>query len=163
MLISRKYLQRIVDVTANIAATSSLGEAATAVQAVISELPPDGFSVRVGGQAEAQQQAFAGLDLAALLAIVLVYMVLASQFKSLLSPLIIPCSVPLGLAGVLIMLWATGTTLSVNSFMGIIMMVGIVVSNGVLLVDYANVLRRAAADWKPPRWKPAALACARSS
>ena len=143
VLISRKYLQRIVDVTANIAATSSLGEAATAVQAVISELPPpDGFSVRVGGQAEAQQQAFAGLTWAALLAIVLVYMVLASQFKSLLSPLIILCSVPLGLAGVLIMLWATGTTLSVNSFMGIIMMVGIVVSNGVLLVDYANVLRR---------------------
>jgi hydrophobe/amphiphile efflux-1 (HAE1) family protein len=143
VLISRKYLQRIVDVTANIAASSSLGEAAAAVQAVIAELPPpDGFSIRVGGQAEAQQQAFAGLTWAALLAIVLVYMVLASQFKSLLSPLIILCSVPLGLAGVLIMLWATGTTLSVNSFMGIIMMVGIVVSNGVLLVDYANVLRR---------------------
>jgi multidrug efflux pump subunit AcrB len=143
VLISRKYLQRIVDVTANIAAQSSLGEAAAAVQATIAELPPpDGFSVRVGGQAEAQQQAFAGLTWAALLAIVLVYMVLASQFKSLLSPLIILCSVPLGLAGVLIMLWATGTTLSVNSFMGIIMMVGIVVSNGVLLVDYANVLRR---------------------
>ena len=143
VLIPRKYLQRIVDVTANVAGTSSLGEAAAAVEKALADVPPpDGFSVRVGGQAEAQQQAFSGLTWAALLAVVLVYMVLASQFKSLLSPLIILCSVPLGLAGVLLMLWGTGTTLSVNSFMGIIMMVGIVVSNGVLLVDYANVLRR---------------------
>jgi hydrophobe/amphiphile efflux-1 (HAE1) family protein len=143
VLIPRKYLQRIVDVTANVAGTSSLGEAATAVKRALADIPPpDGFSVRVGGQAEAQEQAFSGLTWAALLAVVLVYMVLASQFKSLLSPLIILCSVPLGLAGVLLMLWGTSTTLSVNSFMGIIMMVGIVVSNGVLLVDYANMLRR---------------------
>ena len=143
VLIPRKYLQRILDVTANVSGTSSLGEAAGAVKRALADLPPpDGFSVRVGGQAEAQEQAFSGLTWAALLAVVLVYMVLASQFKSLLSPLIILCSVPLGLAGVLLMLWGTGTTLSVNSFMGIIMMVGIVVSNGVLLVDYANVLRR---------------------
>jgi multidrug efflux pump subunit AcrB len=75
------------------------------------------------------------------MAIALVYMVLASQFKSLLDPLVIMFSVPLGISGVFVMLWATNTTLSVNSFMGIIMMVGIVVSNGVLLVDFANVLR----------------------
>src|SRR5205814_10090041 len=76
-----------------------------------------------------------------LLAIALVYMVLASQFKSLVDPLVIMFSVPLGITGVFLMLWATGTTLSVNSAMGIIMMVGIVVSNGVLLVDFANQLR----------------------
>jgi multidrug efflux pump subunit AcrB len=75
------------------------------------------------------------------MALALVYMVLASQFNSLLDPLVIMFSVPLGVSGVFLMLWATGTTLSVNSFMGIIMMVGIVVSNGVLLVDFANVLR----------------------
>src|SRR5258706_2410123 len=69
-------------------------------------------------------------------------MVLASQFKSLVDPLVIMFSVPLGVSGVFLMLWATGTSLSVNSFMGIIMMIGIVVSNGVLLVDFANVLRR---------------------
>ena len=68
-------------------------------------------------------------------------MVLASQFKSLIDPLVIMFSVPLGVTGVFLALWLTGTTLSVNSFMGIIMMVGIVVSNGVLLVDFANVLR----------------------
>jgi len=76
------------------------------------------------------------------MALALVYMVLASQFKSLVDPLVIMFSVPLGVAGVLVMLYVTKTTLSVNSAMGIIMMIGIVVSNGVLLVDFANVLRR---------------------
>jgi multidrug efflux pump subunit AcrB len=75
------------------------------------------------------------------MALALVYMILASQFKSLLDPLVIMFSVPLGVSGVFIALWMTGTTLNVNSFMGIIMMVGIVVSNGVLLVDFARVLR----------------------
>jgi multidrug efflux pump subunit AcrB len=68
-------------------------------------------------------------------------MLLASQFRSLVDPLVIMFSVPMGVSGVFLMLFLTGTTLSVNSFMGIIMMVGIVVSNGVLLVDFANVLR----------------------
>lgn len=141
--ITRKYLQRIVDVTANVAPGKDLGTAAAAVRAVLDESPPpDGFTVRLGGQAAAQQEAFQGLGFAMLLAIVLVYMVLASQFRSLVDPLVIMFSVPLGVAGVALMLWATGTSLSVNSFMGIIMMIGIVVSNGVLLVDFANVLRR---------------------
>jgi multidrug efflux pump subunit AcrB len=141
--ITRKYLQRIVDVTANVAPGRDLGTVASAVRQVLEELPPpDGFTVRLSGQAAAQQEAFQGLGFAGLLAIVLVYMVLASQFRSLVDPLVIMFSVPLGVAGVALMLWATGTSLSVNSFMGIIMMIGIVVSNGVLLVDFANVLRR---------------------
>jgi multidrug efflux pump subunit AcrB len=113
------------------------------VQRVVDELKaPDGFGASLGGQTAAQREAFAGLSFAALMAIALVYMVLASQFRSLVDPLVIMFSVPLGVTGVFLMLYATGTTLSVNSFMGIIMMVGIVVSNGVLLVDFANVLRR---------------------
>jgi hydrophobe/amphiphile efflux-1 (HAE1) family protein len=140
--ISRKYLQRIIDVTANVAPGRDLGSAAAAVQQVLDQSPaPDGFTATLGGQAAAQKQAFSGLGFAALLAMALVYMVLASQFKSLVDPLIIMVSVPLGISGVGLMLWATGTPLSVNSFMGIIMMIGIVVSNGVLLVDFANVLR----------------------
>lgn len=143
VVINRKYLQRIIDVTGNVAPGKDLGGASAAARAVLDDLPPpDGFSARLGGQTEAQQKAFAGLFFAALLALALVYMVLASQFKSLIDPLVIMFSVPLGVTGVFTMLWATGTTLSVNSFMGIIMMVGIVVSNGVLLVDFANVLRR---------------------
>src|SRR5207244_7579613 len=69
------------------------------------------------------------------------YMVMASQFRSLIDPLIIMFSVPMGLIGVFLALKLTHTSLSVNSFMGIIMMVGIVVSNGVLLIDYTRVLR----------------------
>jgi hydrophobe/amphiphile efflux-1 (HAE1) family protein len=142
VIIQRKYLQRIVDVTANVPPGKNLGEAASAVRRTLDRSPPpEGFEARLGGQAEAQKAAFSGLSLAAAMALCLVYMVLASQFKSLIDPLVIMFSVPLGLSGVFLMLWATGTPLSVNSFMGIIMMVGIVVSNGVLLVDFANVLK----------------------
>ncbi|MCA1828388.1 MAG: efflux RND transporter permease subunit [Myxococcales bacterium] len=142
VLINRKYLQRIIDVTANVAPGKDLGSASAAVEKALRDLrPPEGFSAGLSGQAQAQKDAFSGLSLAALMAIALVYMVLASQFRSLLDPLVIMFSVPLGVSGVFIALWITGTTLSVNSFMGIIMMVGIVVSNGVLLVDFANVLR----------------------
>ncbi|HYY51474.1 MAG TPA: efflux RND transporter permease subunit [Myxococcales bacterium] len=142
VLINRKYLQRIVDVTANVAPGKDLGTASAAVERVLRDVrAPEGFTATLSGQAQAQKDAFSGLSLAALMAIALVYMVLASQFRSLLDPLVIMFSVPLGVSGVFLMLWITGTTLSVNSFMGIIMMVGIVVSNGVLLVDFANVLR----------------------
>ena len=164
VVINRKYLQRIIDVTANVAPGKDLGGASEAVQHVLDELPPpDGFTVRLGGQTEAQQQAFGDLTFAAVLAILLVYMVLASQFKSLIDPLVIMFSVPLGVTGVFLALCLTGTTLSVNSFMGIIMMVGIVVSNGVLLVDFANVLRgaRQAAD-RGDRSTPGGRGCARS-
>jgi hydrophobe/amphiphile efflux-1 (HAE1) family protein len=140
--INRKYLQRILDVTANVAPGKDLGQASAATQAAVDEvLPPEGFTATLGGQTAAQKEAFGGLIFAALLAVALVYMILASQFKSLIDPLVIMFSVPLGIGGVYLALWITGTTLSVNSFMGIIMMVGIVVSNGVLLVDFARVLR----------------------
>ncbi len=140
--VNRKYLQRIVDVTANTAPGVDLGSASAAVEKVIEEVPPpEGFTVQLSGQTQAQREAFGSLRFAALMALALVYMILASQFRSLLDPLVIMFSVPLGISGVFIALWITGTTLNVNSFMGIIMMVGIVVSNGVLLVDFARVLR----------------------
>ena len=143
VLISRKYLQRIIDVTANVAPGKDLGTASAAVGQALRETHlPQGFTAQLGGQTAAQKEAFTGLSFAALMAIALVYMILASQFKSLVDPLVIMFSVPLGITGVFAALYLTGTTLSVNSFMGIIMMVGIVVSNGVLLVDFANVLRR---------------------
>ena len=142
VMIDRKYLQRIVHVTANVAPQADLGAASDAVQNLVNQLqPPDGFSATLGGQTAEQKKAFLGLAFAAIMALLLVYMVLASQFKSLIDPLVIMFSVPLGVSGVFIALYLTGTKLSVNSFMGIIMMVGIVVSNGVLLVDFANVLR----------------------
>jgi multidrug efflux pump subunit AcrB len=142
VLIERKYLQRIIHLSANIAPGKDLGRASAAVQKVVDEVKaPEGFTARLGGQTEAQKAAFKGLAFAGVMALALVYMVLAAQFRSLIDPLVIMFSVPLGITGVFIMLWLTGTTLSVNSAMGIIMMVGIVVSNGVLLVDFANQLR----------------------
>jgi multidrug efflux pump subunit AcrB len=75
-----------------------------------------------------------------------VYMVMAAQFKSLIDPFIIMFSVPMGIPGVIVILYLTNTTISTSSMMGIIMMLGIVVSNGVLLVDYTNVLRRRGLD-----------------
>ncbi|HSQ65180.1 MAG TPA: efflux RND transporter permease subunit [Polyangiaceae bacterium] len=141
--IARKYLQRIVDVTANVAPGKDLGSASRATQQIVDDNPPpDGFTATLGGQTAAQKAAFAGIGFAGLMALALVYMVLASQFKSLVDPLVIMFSVPMGISGVMLTLFVTRTTLSVNSAMGIIMMVGIVVSNGVLLVDFANVLRR---------------------
>ena len=103
---------------------------------------PTGFSIRLAGQIQQQRETFEGLLFATVLALVLVYMVMAAQFKSLIDPFIIMFSVPMGFPGVILILFLTNTTLSTTSMMGIIMMLGIVVSNGVLLVDYTNVLRR---------------------
>jgi multidrug efflux pump subunit AcrB len=102
---------------------------------------PEGFSVQLKGARLEQKDAFRNLIFALILAILLVYMVLASQFASLLHPFLIMFSVPLGFIGVLWALFLTGNTLSIVSFIGIIMMVGVVVSNAILLIDYANRLR----------------------
>ncbi len=103
---------------------------------------PAGFSIKLAGQIQQQRETFQGLQFAIILALVLVYMVMAAQFKSLIDPFIIMFSVPMGFPGVILILFLTNTTLSTTSMMGIIMMFGIVVSNGVLLVDYTNVFRR---------------------
>ena len=139
--IERKYQQRIIHVTANNFGRD-LGSVAKDVQAKLDKLSlPPNFKISVTGAVESQRESFVSLLGALILAIVLVYMVLASQFKSLIDPFIIMFSVPLGIIGVLWALFLTETNLSVTSFMGIIMMAGIVVSNGILLVDYTNRLR----------------------
>jgi CzcA family heavy metal efflux pump len=140
--IERKYQQRLVRIAAN-AVGRDLGSISAELEARFAQLPvPAGFSIRLGGQSQQQREAFGSLYFTSILAIILVYMVLASQFKSLKDPFTIMFSVPMGLIGVFWALYLTNTTLSTTSFMGIIMMVGIVVSNGVLLVEYINELRR---------------------
>ncbi len=144
--IERKYFQRVVHVTAN-PVGRDLGAIAADLESRFAELRlPEGFSVRLAGQIQQQRETFKGLLFASVLALVLVYMVMAAQFKSLMDPFIIMFSIPLGFPGVIVILFLTGTTLSTTSFMGVIMMLGIVVSNGVLLVDYTNVLRRRGAE-----------------
>ena len=119
-----------------------LGSIASEIENKISQLKiPEEFSVTLKGARLEQQEAFRMLFFALVLAIVLVYMVLASQFASLLHPFLIMFSVPLGFIGVIWALFLTGNTLSVVSFIGIIMMVGIVVSNAIILIDYINRLR----------------------
>ncbi|MCE1164528.1 MAG: efflux RND transporter permease subunit [Bacteroidetes bacterium] len=140
--IDRKFQQRLVDVTANVEGRD-LGSVAEEIKQKLAGLDiPPGFDVQVSGNVEQQSKTFSSLFLALGLAIVLVYMIMASQFQSLVDPFIIMFTVPLGFVGVVWMLFLTNTTLSVTSFEGVIVMVGIVVSNGILLIDYTNRLRK---------------------
>jgi len=142
VMIERKYQQRLIKITAQ-PSGRDLGAIAMDLEDKLRALPlPPGFTFHLAGQIQQQREAFSSLKFTSLLAIILVYMVMASQFRSLLDPFIIMFSVPLGMIGVIWALFLTRTTLNVTSFMGIIMMVGIVVSNGVLLVEYMNELRR---------------------
>ncbi len=142
VMIERKYQQRLIKITAT-PQGKDLGSIAQDIEDKLKALPlPPGFQFQLTGQIQQQREAFGSLKFTSLLAIILVYMVMASQFRSLLDPFIIMFSVPLGMIGVIWSLFLTRTTLNVTSFMGIIMMVGIVVSNGVLLVEYMNELRR---------------------
>ncbi|MBC8044942.1 MAG: efflux RND transporter permease subunit [Rhizobacter sp.] len=139
--IDRKRQQRLINVTGNVQGRD-LGSVANDIRTKLASVQvPQGYELRITGNVEQQQKAFGGLFLAFGLAIVLVYILMSSQFQSLIEPLIIMMTVPLGIAGVLWMLFLTNTTLSVTSFQGVIVMVGIVVANGVLLVDYTNHLR----------------------
>ena len=143
VMIERKYQQRLIKINAQPGLDRDLGSIAQDIEEKLKALPvPPGFAFQLGGQIQQQREAFGSLKFTSLLAIILVYMVMASQFRSLLDPFIIMFSVPLGMIGVIWALFLTRTTLNVTSFMGIIMMVGIVVSNGVLLVEYMNELRR---------------------
>ncbi len=140
--IDRKYFQRVVHITAN-PVNRDLGAIAADLESAFANLQlPTGFSIKMAGQIQQQRETFQGLQFATVLALALVYMVMAAQFKSLIDPFIVMFSVPMGFPGVILILFLTNTTLSTTSMMGIIMMLGIVVSNGVLLVDYTNVLRR---------------------
>lgn len=137
----RRSQQRVIDVLAN-PVGRDLGSITAEIEEKLAklELPP-GVSLQMRGQAEEQRSSFRGLVFASLLALALVYMVLAAQYKSLLHPFITMFTVPVGFAGVFAMLYLTKTSISTTSLMGMIMMVGIVVRNGVLLVNQANSLR----------------------
>jgi len=103
---------------------------------------PTGYQIEYGGQYKEMQDSFKDLFYAFLLAIVLVYMVMASQFESLLHPFVVMFTVPMALIGVLLGLFIFGKTLSVVSIIGVIMLAGIVVNNAIVLVDYINTVRR---------------------
>jgi hydrophobic/amphiphilic exporter-1 (mainly G- bacteria), HAE1 family len=134
--------QRVVDL---LVAPSSedLGGTQEKIQREMSKMTlPPGVSVKYRGAVASMQKSFSSFGFGLSLAVILLYLVMVAQFRSFLDPLIIMFAVPMGLIGVIWTLWLTGTTLNIESFMGIIVMVGIVVSNSILLVDFANERRR---------------------
>ncbi len=140
--ISRLGQERIVRVNGGIAGRP-LGEVTSDLSERLRSLEvPDGFDVAVGGELEEQEETFGNLLLGIVLAVFLVYAVMAVQFESLRHPLVVMVSVPFGFIGVVLALVATGTTFNMNSFLGAIVLVGIVVNNAIVLVDYTNLLRR---------------------
>ena len=151
LMIRRTNQTRVIRVTGN--NTLPIGAITKSIRDELKdfELPP-GFTTYIAGQAEQQEQTFSSMILAAALALMLVYMIMASQFGSLWEPLVIMVTVPLGLIGVVAIQLATDTPFSVMSFMGVIMMTGIVVSNGILLVEFAKTVReRGVPVWEAVR------------
>lgn len=142
ILIDRKDQQRLVTVQANVA-DRDLGSVASDIQAELDLIPrPVGYDLRIAGNFEEQQKAFQELIVSLLMALLLVYMVLACQYESLRDPLVVMVSVPVAAVGVLLILFLTGTTLNLQSYIGCIMLGGIVVNNAILLVDQAGQLQR---------------------
>ncbi|RMG39062.1 MAG: efflux RND transporter permease subunit [Planctomycetota bacterium] len=140
--IPRVDRQRVVFVTADVD-SRDLGALVAALQQRLAELPvPPEFNLQIAGTWEQQQESFHELQLGFALAVLLMYMVMAAQFESLIAPLIILGALPLGGVGVVAILLLTGTSLNVQSFIGLIMLAGIVVNNAIVLVDYTNQLRR---------------------
>ena len=139
--IQRKNQERILRVTAE--PEIALSEAVKAVNERIGEVRVSPhFNVGFGAEVEEQERAFKQLQMMLILAVVLVYAVMASQYESLRDPFIIMFSVPLAAIGVVLALKLTNTTFSLQAYIGVIMLAGIVVSNAILLVDYTNILRR---------------------
>lgn len=139
--ITRKSRQRYLTVSVT-PYNTSLGELAMAIDKEMSTLDiPNGITYRLAGDYEEQQESFADMAMLLLLIIMLVYIVMASQFESFSKPAIIMFSVPFAFTGVILALWISGVTLDMIGALGCIMLVGIVVKNGIVLVDYINLMR----------------------
>lgn len=142
ILIDRKDQQRMVTVEANVAGRD-MGSIAKDVQERLDAIPrPVGYDFIIAGKFEEQREAFYELMISLVLALILVYMVLASQYESFRDPIVVMTTVPLAAIGVLVTLFLTHTTLNLQSFIGCIMLGGIVVNNAILLVDQAGQLRK---------------------
>ena len=139
--ITRQDKQREIDIDADLANTS-LGAAVKAATQIMNTTPlPAGYHWQFGQSVTAQGQTFGSLGLIVLLAVLLIYMLLASQFESLIHPIVIMVSVPLSIAGVVVALIVTHRAFGLTAFIGILMLVGIVVKNAILVVEFTNQLR----------------------
>lgn len=142
--IDRENRERMISVYVNlIEGKKTLGQGVDEITAILTEMRlPAGYSYAFSGMADVMKESFTNLVFALFLAVAVVYMVLASQFESLLSPFIIMLSLPFAIIGALGGIALTGSTLNINTIIGIIMLMGLVTKNAILLVDYANTLRQ---------------------
>jgi HAE1 family hydrophobic/amphiphilic exporter-1 len=139
--IRRVAQERVAIVTANVA-YGDLGAAAAEARRIVRNIAmPAGVAAIVSGQSEEMQESFDSMQFALILAIFLVYLVMASQFESLIHPFVILFTIPLALVGAVLALFITGTTISIVALIGVIMLAGIVVNNAIVLVDLINQLR----------------------
>jgi HAE1 family hydrophobic/amphiphilic exporter-1 len=143
--ITRTNRQRSVTIGANLQGRK-LGSAIEEAQAIAKEILPEGTTLALSGQAQAMQEGAAQMGLAIGLGILVIFMVLAAQFESLVHPLTVMLALPLAMTGALGGLWMTGHTLNLFSMIGILLLFGLVTKNSILLVDYANQLRREGMD-----------------
>ncbi len=139
--IERSQRQRVITVSA-VPSGVSLGDLAARINSVVKQTPlPEDVSITVGGTYEDMQDSFKDLGLLLLLSLVLVYLVMASQFESFVMPFVIMFSIPFAFTGVFLSLFITGTSMSLIAGLGAVLLIGIVVKNGIVLVDYINLMR----------------------
>jgi HAE1 family hydrophobic/amphiphilic exporter-1 len=144
--IRRVAQQRVAVITANLS-YGDLGAAAAEAGAIVGSIAmPNGIVAIVSGQSEEMQESFDSMRFALILAIFLVYLVMASKFESLVHPFVILFTIPLALVGAVLALFITGTTISIVALIGVIMLAGIVVNNAIVLVDLINQLRAQGAE-----------------
>ena len=135
-------IRRVIDVYV-MPKSEDLSKVSAEVDRLVSGLkPPKNALVRVEGAVVGMRESFLRFGLGLLLSVMLVYLILMAQFRSFIDPFIILTAIPPGLAGVVVLLWATGTTLNIMSLMGVIMMTGIVVSNSILIVEFSGILHQ---------------------
>jgi len=140
--IERRNRQRYITVTALVADKVALSDAVAVTNAILEDTPlPSSLYSVISGDYEDQQKMFSDMAVLMVLMILLVYIVMAAQFESFLSPFVIMFSLPFAAVGVILGLWATGTALSVMGMVGILILVGIVVKNGIVLIDYTILCR----------------------
>ncbi len=141
--ISRVNSQRVMYLSAELEDGLAMSEAVQRMQGALNDVRfPEGYSIYFGGEYEEQQRAQQDFMMAIVLALILVYMVMAAQFERYLDPLIVMVSVPVALIGIVPTLILTNTTINMQSLMGILMLLGIVVNNAIVLIDYINLKRR---------------------
>uniref|UniRef100_A0A7C3UX38 Efflux RND transporter permease subunit n=1 Tax=candidate division WOR-3 bacterium TaxID=2052148 RepID=A0A7C3UX38_UNCW3 len=142
LTIEHKNTERIVTITANVVGQSAGRLAERVKKRIAPIIPPPGFSIKLSGSYEEMMKSFRDIFFAVMIAVILVFMIMAGQFESFRDPFVILFTIPLAAIGVLWILFLTGTTLSLISGIGMLVLVGVVVNNGIVYVDYVNQLRR---------------------